>query len=466
MSSTVSGGMVTTLDLTMDPSAYCPNWGWWEGLREFMQNSEDAHRRGAEYEASFTPTGNGLGTVRLLNRGANMTRSALLMGGTDKRGDSSQVGYHGDGLKTGTAVLLRLGGRVTVRTQAESWAFQEAWSPVYDAKVLRVEIGPGLGELAVEALIENVPGTEWVQAQTRFINCPTEATWLPPTPGARTSLYVGGIWVSDLPGEASTLGGLSLPIKAVQLDRDRNLVTQKLAPFWARAVDSAIQSGTMAADGFVRWMMTGRLDATDEECRAVAQPPSFHGDLELLAFDICRTGGADRAAMTQAWVTVMGDITVTCSTAEARHAQHLQLPFVMSMQGRPSWVPALEPVIRARLASLIPADGVLPDSALTPPQLECLTWLRKLVGATVWVDDPLTLVAADQPARGSVCGKEIRISLTTLDESKGDCLAVLAHELAHWSTDAADLTREHTRAMESWMARLVNTAVATWRVMK
>ncbi len=101
------------LSITSD---YAPTWGTWEGLREVVQNGLDSRDKG--YPLTIEHTG---GYLTVQNKGCVLDASVWLLGKTSKRGDSSQRGEHGDGLKVGTLALLREGVGVKIENGDEVW---------------------------------------------------------------------------------------------------------------------------------------------------------------------------------------------------------------------------------------------------------------------------------------------------------------------------------------------------------
>lgn len=97
--------------LTTISSEYVKNWGFYEGIRELMQNGLDAKDKGFNFETVYVRDNKEL---YLYNEGTSLTRSNLLLGSTSKEGDETQRGMWGEGFKIGILALLRQGKDVFI----------------------------------------------------------------------------------------------------------------------------------------------------------------------------------------------------------------------------------------------------------------------------------------------------------------------------------------------------------------
>ena len=461
------------LELPMDPTTYCPDWGWWECIRELVQNQLDAARRGAAARTEVGVDGEVL-TVRLYNDGARMPRRALVLGGTDKRGDDAQnqVGYHGDGLKSSAARILQMGGTIQIRTGHERWTFAQAKSATYESTILAVDLESDLQDAGcVIVTVTGVPREEWDRAQTRFVPAPKDPTFLRTPEGRPPCLFVGGIYV----GEAVdwSLGDVSLPIKGIRQDRDRNAVVRLSSWDAVRAMTRAVDTGVFTPDELVRWVVTGNMKATDEKCRSFIGCTT-PGNRKYL--DLDAVNGALIPGAAEAWTRIMGDVGLLTNALAMRDCEHYGVPFVMS-PFPVSWAPKAEAELRRRQASLFTAGGALQDAELDHGHSDALQRVRELLGhldpshpahAAVMLGKagaPLVCAARLTNARGCYVHdtEVVMIDLGTLDcgssLTKGQLLVTVAHECAHWSTGAKDLTPEHTNAMQDWSAVLYSLVI-------
>jgi hypothetical protein len=101
------------LSITAD---YAPSWGLWEGLREAVQNGLDSRDKGYPLHVEHKD-----GALHIRNEGCQLDTAVWLLGHSSKRGDSSQRGQHGDGLKVGTLAMVRRGVEVKIFNGDEIW---------------------------------------------------------------------------------------------------------------------------------------------------------------------------------------------------------------------------------------------------------------------------------------------------------------------------------------------------------
>ena len=212
------------IPLTISES-YCKDWGIFEALREFMQNGRDETRRGSTFDAWYLPAKQ---QVRMVTKGAVLSRETLLLGTSDKRGRSDMLGQHGEGYKIGSLALLRLGKGIRIRTQTEAWTPAIEFSKKFGAKVIVFDIVGGrkqVDEVSVE--VNGITQEEWDLVKWKFLfleehefdiaESPTGSVLL----GAHGHLYVDGLYVCQA---ADFLHGYSFIPQGVELDRDRRMI--------------------------------------------------------------------------------------------------------------------------------------------------------------------------------------------------------------------------------------------------
>ncbi len=218
------------LELTITTD-YVPNWGWWEILREFIQNTLDSHDAGFTMDIRRNPNG----TVVLTNKGALLTRRTLLLGATSKM-DGGSRGKFGEGYKLAMMAACRLALRngsteppIRIKTGDEIWRPVIRFSNVYKADLLMVEINKGKSDGDLTVYIPNVPEEVWTQVESRVlalkgaskISLPSGEILLDVQ--RRSSLFVKGLWISTIP---HTTYGYNL--FDVEIDRDR-----RIAEYWS-----------------------------------------------------------------------------------------------------------------------------------------------------------------------------------------------------------------------------------------
>jgi hypothetical protein len=231
--------------LTIDPN-YCSEWGFFEGVRELLQNARDAHEFGGhEMSVEHSARKNRL---TIANRNVVVPAADLaIIGKTTKRG-TDQRGQFGEGFVLGILALARAGHAVSV------YNGDEVWHP----SIEKAETGPFVGhELlhlnsrklpnardAFSVEVDNVSKELWDETKKRFLflTPPASEAMVVTTygtvllgPAYRGEIFARGIYVNKL---AELECGYDL--KDLRLDRDRRLVDEwelkgKLPAIWNAA---------------------------------------------------------------------------------------------------------------------------------------------------------------------------------------------------------------------------------------
>ena len=213
------------IPLTISES-YCKDWGIFEALREFMQNGRDEIRRGCTFDAWYLSQKQ---QVRMITKGAVLTRETLLLGTSDKRGRSDMLGQHGEGYKIGSLALLRLNKGVRIRTGTEVWTPAIEFSKKFGANVITFDIVGGRkqrDEVVIE--VNGITEEEWDLVKWKFLFLDEHSFTVAESPagsillGARGHLYVDGLYVCQV---ADFVHGYSFLPQGVNLDRDRRMIS-------------------------------------------------------------------------------------------------------------------------------------------------------------------------------------------------------------------------------------------------
>lgn len=130
---------------------YVGHWSWWQGARELLQNAIDTK----DYDIDFDFKA---GSLTILSRGGSIPTSALLLGATTKRDDSSTIGKFGEGMKLGFLVLLREGAEVAMENGKDLWVPKIVHDEAFDSNVLAVNVCEGI-------LDDNDPNTVKIKIQ-------------------------------------------------------------------------------------------------------------------------------------------------------------------------------------------------------------------------------------------------------------------------------------------------------------
>ena len=162
----VGKGLPTVkIELTIK-TTYLPSWGVWEGLREIVQNAQDARiEHSGDLKVDYRN-----GTVRIENTGVRLPYEALLLGHTSKDGRDDLIGKFGEGLKLGLLALVRAGRRVKIRSGGEVWTPSIEQSTKFDAEVLVIDIQKGRADknrVRIEVL--DISKDEWTELQDRML---------------------------------------------------------------------------------------------------------------------------------------------------------------------------------------------------------------------------------------------------------------------------------------------------------
>jgi hypothetical protein len=206
-------------------TTYLPNWGVWEGLREIVQNAQDAKiEHYGDLKVDYRN-----GTVRIENTGVRLPYEALLLGHSSKEGRDDLIGKFGEGLKLGLLALVRAGRKVKIRSGGEVWTPAIERSSKFDADVLVVDIQKGRADknrVRIEVL--DVTKDEWTELRDRmlFLKTLTKDEAVETLSGDlllgehyKGRIYVKGIYVQTDPSL-----NYGYNYRDASLDRDRKMV--------------------------------------------------------------------------------------------------------------------------------------------------------------------------------------------------------------------------------------------------
>ena len=240
-STTPTSTTVLNVNLT---STYAEHWGVWEGVRELVQNWYDASLSTTgslqvtkQGEAYVAPGGSRVEyeestrILRLTNRGARISRSALLLGYSRKSTHKDVIGHFGEGLKVGALALVRRGIDVQVSGPTEQWQFRLQSISEDSTRVLVVEATPTTHDDGVMVEATGVSQEEWALAKSRFLFLtpePLSSSYAHPagslllSPERSGKLFVKGVFVTEVD---DLVAGLDL--FDARLDRDRAMTLRR-----------------------------------------------------------------------------------------------------------------------------------------------------------------------------------------------------------------------------------------------
>ncbi len=206
---------------------YLPKWGAYEGVRELVQNGQDAKTEfGATFEVRYRKD---TSTLVLENEGCTIPHEALLFGFTSKASRGDLIGKFGEGLKLGVLALVRAGHAIKIRSGSEVWLPKIERSEKFDADVLVFYIEEGRApKNRVQIEIANFGEADWDRMSDHFLflaKVPKAASFKTPVgtllKGERYAgrVYVKGIFVMNVVDQV-----FGYDLANAEVDRDRKMV--------------------------------------------------------------------------------------------------------------------------------------------------------------------------------------------------------------------------------------------------
>jgi hypothetical protein len=237
-------------------SAYVPDWGVYEGIREVLQNGLDGRQDG--YPLTINHRN---GTLTVSNGGVRLERSVWLMGASSKA-SGNYIGHWGEGLALGALALVRAGRRLRIVNDDEAWLVRLCADPAFCGQpVLSIatrQLRRSTGAFSVEIELSDA---EWQEHRQAFLDLqpPSHAvdgglTRLLLDPALQGRCYVKGILVETRAGLAA-----GYDFTAASTDRDRRMINSfdfdyYSASAWAHACRHGLISAEQLLDllGFLR----------------------------------------------------------------------------------------------------------------------------------------------------------------------------------------------------------------------
>lgn len=442
----------TTLELTVSPD-YVETWGVWEAVRELIQNALDSRDRGNALSIT-----RGVGekkTIRITNTGTHLSRQTLLLGATDKRGDSSQRGHFGEGYKLAFLVLCRKGVDVQVRTGSEMWTPFIEKSTTFGGNLLKVKVRqqPKF-ESKVEIQLHGLSDTDWETIQGLLID-------IEGMPKTRTKkgeairvgsdailtgdrfrglLFSRGLFVSRLPDNFA----FGYDLSDVTLDRDRKQAeTWSLRSNIKHVLSRALESGTV--DRKRLYALLGE-DSGEESILGAYYEYEVGPDslAEELAAEFLEAHGEDAIPVS--------------STSESMEAEHHGLKGVVVSRALRNIV-SLSTGKLAERKTQRALDTKTSYSAgdLDAAEKETLSWAMDLIAQAepMFDRDKVSVVDFYGETINGTCSSagDIRLARRRLT-NRADTVSTLVHEAAHLG-GAQDGSHEHMHAIQGLFARIV-----------
>jgi hypothetical protein len=239
---------------------YCPKWGLWEGVREFVQNALDEDDKGNRLDFRFTGS-----ELVLVNQGSEIPMSAMAVGYSSKRDDEQARGQYGEGMKLAMLALLRAGYPVKVATGDRTYKPEIVMDDKLACEVLAIRVGKRVHSPDTKIVIFGMIAAEYEEMRGRFVRMNRDLGEVIETPYGsiltsehmRGKVYVKGIYVCDV--ENIEFG---YDLHRCELDRDRSLPRQFDVEYYSsQCVKHAVEVGALSGKTVIEMATAGKTDS-------------------------------------------------------------------------------------------------------------------------------------------------------------------------------------------------------------
>lgn len=212
---------------------YVKHWGFWEAVREILQNAIDTD----DFELVKMISS---GIIQINSSAGVLDLSSLVLGETTKADNSNKIGKYGEGYKLALLVLCRLGHRVLIKNGFDCWQVSISEHPQLKVDCLTIKVikGTYIGEhdgnsvsfticdlkdehynILEQNYIGKCDGDDfYVEAENNGSYCFTSDTI-----HNCKKVFVGGLFVCDL--DNGYHYSYNFAPNILELDRDRNSVS-------------------------------------------------------------------------------------------------------------------------------------------------------------------------------------------------------------------------------------------------
>jgi hypothetical protein len=423
------------------------DWDWRDGLREVVQNYLDGHDHGYTGSLAFRVI-DGREYACFTNQGYILPKSAWLIGKSDK--GAGDRGRHGDGLPTGTMVLVREGVPVFFLNGSEKWSPAIEASEQFDGEeVLTITTRSGSARQSDFTVCVGITKETWESVRNRYLAfSDVDQTKilsggfkgnLIDDPKFKGQIFVKGIWACDKPEFE-----YGLDLHDMKLDRDRRVLDTWDVQYAVAQILSQLASQNEAV-----------LDQVFEHLVAET------GDVEHLHHH----DGEIRNGIAARFAVRFGEKAVAVENAsEATKVEHYGLKGVVVPAALRKILCHAKGSVTEIVAKAMESLGAyVQDSELDPADLKAWTMARNLLilaGITVDAEkvrlfDFGKVPSAPRGTYNPVTG-EIRINPTILKDGPR-ALVTLAHVIAHES--GSDGTLDHRAREERILADVIGTLI-------
>lgn len=193
---------------------YVSHWGFWEAIRELVQNAYDQKDTDPNCEVTIDWNDE---IVTIATSTGRLDRSSLVLGNTTKSGNLR--GKFGEGYKLALLVLARLGHETRIHNGPdELWASSIQFKEEFQSEVLCIDVTPIATDPGVRFTIHGVSEELWTSISDNFR--PSYENQILLESQEKGRIYVGGLFVSEVKFEY----GYSFRAGTISLDRDRGMV--------------------------------------------------------------------------------------------------------------------------------------------------------------------------------------------------------------------------------------------------
>lgn len=432
-------------------STYVPNWTAWECIREFIQNAKDEEDdKGNDMRVSYSR-----GVLTIVNHGARLDRSALLVGHTSKAHREDLRGQFGEGLNLALLAGVRAGLDIAIDTHDERWRatlepvaeFGDETCLVLHTRKLKKQRG------SVVVTVSGLNAREWQDIRDRFVflsqftddNIVRTANGnVMLDPERRGKIYSKGVYVTTL-----EKFGYGYDLPNLEVDRDRNMLNVWDVQY---AIGYLFNSAVAARPDLLAPQVYRMLRDDAEDTKHI----HYNANADV------------REAIKNHFLEEMGENAVAVASIEESERVH-----GAGMRG----VVANEPLRKILHSTMGSVSEIVNDA------------MRKVTAHYAWSDldeaERANLKTAATAINEVVEGKSVLSHVDVVDFAdpafQGMCemasgriqvarkslesvivaLQVLVHELAHQRTNAGDGHRAHVDEIERiwsllWAARGAN----------
>ncbi len=225
-----SASLIAEYTLSLSPD-YVLSWGFWEAIRELLQNSIDQATANAESEKIFDYTEP---VLTIGNTNCVLKPKTLLLGVSDKQCSKKMVGQFGEGYKLALLVLTRLSWDVEILNNDTVWVPRFVYSDEYQEHVLTISVYHA--EVPVDGVhfvIRDVDKKAFGNVAENYLG-DMEMDQILDDDHLRKRVFVSGLFVCEID---ELKYGYNFSPGRIRLDRDRRLassfeITYEASQLW------------------------------------------------------------------------------------------------------------------------------------------------------------------------------------------------------------------------------------------